>query len=174
MWDPPFDLATAQAIAWCHPRADAADPAGSLRSAQLRPPLLTRRGRAVRCVVDCRGYTDAATKAAVPVRAIGDLRGGRLLVYFPDEELSDGAAEAESAGFFDVFNTPPWDTWIALFGDERQEDKAFSVYLVSWVPPTLIDAADAGINVNPEECIRWLDDVDVPLRADLRERGLIP
>jgi hypothetical protein len=41
------------------------------------------------------------------------------------------------------------------------------------VPPTFLDLAQAGIEVNPEECIRWLDDTDVPLRAELRERGLI-
>ena len=104
---------------------------------------------------------------------IGDLRGGRLLVYFPDAELADGAAEVESSGFFDVFNTPPWDTWVALRRDERGEDRGYSVYLVSWVPSVFLDLASAGIGVNPEECILWLHDADVPLSAELRERGLI-
>lgn len=167
-----FELALAQAIAWCEPRAEISDPAACLRSTTLRPPMLDDRRFAVSSLVDHRPAVDAAVRAATPVRGREDLRDGRLLVYFPDEQLADGAAEEESKGFFDTFNTPPWDTWVALYGDD-QHDRAFSVYLVSWVPPALVDLATAGIRVNPEECIVWLDDADVPLRADLQQHGLI-
>jgi hypothetical protein len=44
--------------------------------------------------------------------SITDLCGGRLVAYFPDDNLFDGAAEAESQGFFDVDNIPPYDTWV--------------------------------------------------------------
>src|SRR6185437_8527110 len=71
--------------------------------------------------------------------------GGRLLLYVPSENLACGAAEASSNGFFDVNNVPPWDIWVQ-FSDGT---------LVSWVPPALIDVAQMGIDVNPEECIRW-------------------
>src|SRR5262245_34397058 len=40
------------------------------------------------------------------------LCGGRLLAYFPDDNLFDGFAEAVSEGFFDVNNIPPYDTWV--------------------------------------------------------------
>jgi hypothetical protein len=40
------------------------------------------------------------------------LSGGRLLIYFPNHDLACGAAEQETAGFFDVNNVPPWDTWV--------------------------------------------------------------
>jgi hypothetical protein len=71
--------------------------------------------------------------------------GGRLLLYSPSENLACGAAEASSNGFFDVNNVPPWDIWID-FSEGT---------LVSWVPPALLDVAQMGIYVNPEECIRW-------------------
>lgn len=70
---------------------------------------------------------------------------GRLLLYSPSENLACGAAEASSNGFFDVNNVPPWDIWI-----EFSEGT-----LMSWVPPGLLDVAQMGIYVNPEECIRW-------------------
>ncbi|HEY7097090.1 MAG TPA: hypothetical protein VH437_10225 [Terriglobales bacterium] len=71
--------------------------------------------------------------------------GGRLLLYTPSENLACGAAEASSNGFFDVNNIPPWDIWLD-FSEGT---------LVSWVPPSLLDVAQIGIYVNPEECIRW-------------------
>ncbi|MGE0871284.1 MAG: hypothetical protein AB7P03_22175 [Kofleriaceae bacterium] len=93
---------------------------------------------------------------------------GRLLVYFPDVNLCCGAAEHESHGFFDVENTPPWDTWIALGVDHNvTKTSPYRVYLVSWVPTELVELADAGIQANPEGCIRWLEDVDVGARHEL-------
>jgi hypothetical protein len=87
---------------------------------------------------------------------------GRLLVYFPHADLCDGAAEVESRGFFDVHNCPPWDTWVATFEDAGADhDASYGVYLVAWVPSELMALADAGIAVNPEECIAWLDQTSV-------------
>jgi hypothetical protein len=31
----------------------------------------------------------------------------------------------------------------------------FEEYLVSWVPPQLLELANAGVEVNPEQCILW-------------------
>jgi hypothetical protein len=70
---------------------------------------------------------------------------GRLLLYAPDENLFDGAAQYASKGFFNVDNVPPWDTWVCFFEE----------YLVSWVPPQLLELANAGIEANPERCILW-------------------
>jgi hypothetical protein len=75
------------------------------------------------------------------------LNGGRLLLYAPDENLCDGAAEVASLGFFDVDNVPPWDTWVAFSNGT----------LLSWVPPSLVTLAQSGIEVNPECCILWMD-----------------
>ncbi len=73
--------------------------------------------------------------------------GGRLLIYFPHENLCDGVAQYSSKGLFDVDNVPPWDTWVCFF-DQK---------LVSWIPDQLVAFADQGIDVNPEECIQWAD-----------------
>ncbi|HEX6751622.1 MAG TPA: hypothetical protein VF092_30290 [Longimicrobium sp.] len=78
--------------------------------------------------------------------------GGRLLVYFPEAELSDGAAEVATGGFFDVFNCPPWDTWLAFISDANP-DPSYSSYLIAYVPPVLLELCAAGIEVNPEQCI---------------------
>jgi hypothetical protein len=81
----------------------------------------------------------------------GGLCDGRLLLYAPEENLADGAAEYSSFGFFDVDNVPPWDTWVTMFGK----------YLVSWVPPQLFQIVQQGLHVNPEQCIVWADDSSV-------------
>jgi hypothetical protein len=72
---------------------------------------------------------------------------GRLLRYWPEENLADGAAEYASVGFFDADNTPPWDSWV-MFS---------SGMLVSWVPGELIELVDRGVDANPEGCIAWFD-----------------
>jgi hypothetical protein len=70
---------------------------------------------------------------------------GRLLHYWPHENLACGAAEYSSNGFFDQNNVPPWDTWMSFDGRT----------LVSWVPSILIPLAQDGIDANPEGCIAW-------------------
>jgi len=72
---------------------------------------------------------------------------GRLLLYWPEENLACGAAQASSGGFFDADNVPPWDMWVAYEGR----------VLISWVPPGLIELAQMGIDANPENCIQWVD-----------------
>ena len=48
---------------------------------------------------------------------------GRLLVYEPDSDCSDGAAPAASKWFFDENNTPPWDTWVCYVIDSEKNAK---------------------------------------------------
>jgi hypothetical protein len=95
--------------------------------------------------------------------AAPDLRGGRLILYFPDANLSDGAAQAASQGVFDAQNVPPWDTWVAYFEDSSASDRSYANYLVCYVPQSLRFLADAGIRVNPEECIAWWSDAKTEL-----------
>jgi hypothetical protein len=75
-------------------------------------------------------------------------KGGRILLYIPQENLADGAAQVSSGGFYDADNVPPWDVWVGFSNSA----------LVSWVPPTLIEVAQMGIDANPENCIRWSDE----------------
>jgi hypothetical protein len=170
----------AQAIAWCGARATADNPRASLRTLEAPPSISDasdlERERAVDRIAIEREQALRRSQAT-PYRA-GARRGGppgagRLLLYEPDMNLFDGAAELESRGFFDVDNIPPWDTWVyyVRYGDWRMEGdpplpgsgahaSAGASYLVSWVPPELVELADAGVSVNPERCIVWASDVD--------------
>jgi hypothetical protein len=70
---------------------------------------------------------------------------GKLLVYFPLETVSDGAASASSNGFFDEVDAPPWDTWFWY------SNRA----ILCWVSEDMASKAQAGIDANPVECIHW-------------------
>ena len=141
----------AEAVTWCVPRADLKDPAGSLRRlpdpVQYVGHLNAYPERVVEALVDSRRQALRGTPERIP-----GLAGGRLLAYLPDEELSDGAAEEETRGFFDVNNAPPRDTWIrhAMLNGKR--------VLVAYVPAVFLPSVERGIYVNPEQCILWLDE----------------
>jgi hypothetical protein len=45
---------------------------------------------------------------------------------------------------------------------------------VSWVSSAFVELVDRGIYVNPEDCIRWLDDTDVAVARHLRAREILP
>lgn len=84
---------------------------------------------------------------------------GRILAFQPGETLSDGAADAVTAGFFDVNNTPPWDTWVG-FADGT---------LYAWIPQALELVVQDAIEVNPEQCLKWAtEDWKLQRRADGR------
>jgi len=68
---------------------------------------------------------------------------------------------------FDVYNAPPHGTWVGYF-EERSRDSSYGTYLLAWVPLPLMPHADAGIRVNPEECIAWWQDAKVQLREIVR------
>jgi hypothetical protein len=89
---------------------------------------------------------------ASPAVLSSDLAGGRLLIYEPDDNVEDGASQYMSKGYFDELDAPPWDTWVCYF----------DCHLISWVPPCLLDLAQAGIAVNAIDCIRWLKNTVLP------------
>jgi hypothetical protein len=157
----PFWTSLSTTISWCLPLVDATNPAGCLRSSGSRPRVFTTSH--INTVSEALRQRYPAPQATVDV---GDLRGGRLLVYFPDQDLADGAAEAESRGFLDVNNAPPWDSWIAAV---QFEPPSSDSHLITWVPPEFVPLVDAGIHANPEECIQWLEDANVELRKRLPE-----
>jgi hypothetical protein len=170
--DVAFATRIGQAIAWCEPRLDIVAVSSSLRTDRLRPRILEiDRATIIRLVAHQRAF-DATTRSALAVQTAEDLHGGRLLVYFPDFELADGTAEAETSGFFDVNDAPPWDTWIGLFSDpELTGAGEATVYLVSWVPAALISVVQKGLNVSMTECIAWLEQTDTGLSRHIRRHG---
>lgn len=160
-----------EAAAWCAQYVNL----GDIRSC-LRPPRIAPRPRSAerwhgientRPLLGSR-WSDvddiSAARRSDPFEVmLHAVTEGRLLVYFPDADLRDGAAEVASKGFFDVYNAPPWGTWVGYF-DDGGSDPSFRCYLLAWVPRALLNAAGDGIRVNPEGCIAWLEDVDVGLR----------
>jgi hypothetical protein len=96
------------------------------------------------------------------------LASGRLLLYFPDLNTSDTMAESETRGFFDSDNNPPWDMWVAYFYESSGKN-----YLISWIPPEFVELASKGVEVNPEQCISWVDPHEVLAVSKLvKEKGL--
>ena len=171
--DVEFELRLTETIAWCVARADTADPKNSLRYDGWSPNILDRdRISIVNSVVKTRSPGRSRSNLR-PVQSIADLKGGKIMVYFPDQELADGAAEQASRGFFDIHNAPPWDTWIGLLPYDGPFSSENEPYLAAYVPESLIKDASQGIEANPEQCIMWLRDSQTGLRNHFRERGLL-
>ncbi len=165
-----FKLRLAQTIFWCASRVDVSKPKECLRTSELSPRVFERdRFSAVDFVaIERERYGGIEIRdAQVPK----DLGGGRLLAYFPETNLYDGAAEIHTDGFLDVDNLPGWDTWVAFFEDEPKTN--YGSYLIAWIPPEFIELVSEGIAYNPEECIMWLSDTDVSFGQTLRREGLL-
>lgn len=162
----PFLERVGETAAWCRWRVDVTRPATCLRDPRTQPRRLEPDYfAAVRTVASSRPK-GADADAPVP-RPAWD-REGRLMVYYPDADLCDGAAEIMTDGWFDVFNCPPWDTWVGFFRDRRPAGDFYANYLVAWVPGPFVELAARGIDANPEQCIAWLDDTECGIRALLR------
>jgi uncharacterized protein (TIGR02996 family) len=183
-----FRWRLAQAVAWCRDR-----DVRSLRTLALKPAVLWGWERTASAPTVWRSLSAAEGQTAVNALANrraellagevghawasrGGLAGGRLLLFDPEGTLSDEAAEANSEGYFDANNIPAWDAWV-WYAEEpaaRQGDwTMWSSYLVAWVPPRLVELADGGIRVNPEQCIEWASEVDTSLTRRLRAAGLL-
>jgi hypothetical protein len=146
--------------AWCVAKADLARPKDCLRDERLRPQLLPpSRLDAVDEVRHSRRlYSDRHVSADLKTV----IAGGRLIAYRPDFNFACGMSEVETKGYFDVNNTPPWDTWVALL--DAPNAKHWESSLIAWVPPPFVPLAQAGINVIPEQCVLWLDDCPASLQ----------
>ena len=124
-----------------------------LRSSKLKPTdsigssySEESRQEIVNGVIDLRSSLIKSHRFREHATPSSQLRG-RLLLYFPGENVSDGASRFASNGFFDAYDCPPWDLWL------RYSYRT----LIIWVPEVLFPLAQAGIDANPVECIRWAD-----------------
>src|SRR5262249_48724768 len=95
---------------------------------------------------------------------------GRLLLYYPDENLTDGAAPLNSQRFFDDNNIPPWDTWLTYILDDVPRART---YLMAWIPLDCLELAAGGIAANPEQCICWAADVSTKFIDYLKSAGFV-
>lgn len=148
-----------EAATWCMPRLDATRLATCWRSETTRPRHFesSRAATVAGLILDRRNRLgQVLTPKAGP---------GRFLVYFPDANLSDGAAAVETRGLFDVYNEPPWDCWIAWCSRPEASDGSYREFLVAWMPDVVVPIVQRGIDVNPEECIQWLAGLPVQYHA---------
>jgi hypothetical protein len=168
-----------ETIAWCRDAGSLSQPRTSLRTCKTAQADLTsqRHQVSIVCLERSRRLSSSGKRDLSPV---ADLRGGRLLAYFPDDNLFCGTAEAESQGFFDVDNIPPYDTWVWMVRNIRAFAYADGArgemdvnYLVAWIPPDFVQLASAGVAVNPEACILWLDTLDDEFVRSLRRMGFL-
>jgi hypothetical protein len=166
-----LDLRLIETVSWCMRYSVRQKMRRCLRPARLAPPPLPRnRSDAVERVIAMRREEFERTCDVT----LNDV-SGQLLVYFPDANLADGAAEAASKDFFDVHNAPPCGTWVGYFEDSTP-DPSYSSYVLAWVPQMFLDFARDGVDANPEGCIKWLADTHLSLRHILKHarfgRGL--
>jgi hypothetical protein len=182
-----------ETIVWCTSQDWSTNPAEGLRTASFRPLgyrlkdqyddiLLYRtppqRQQLVEQIAEARA-TLLEKHGLARFSLAKRLNGGRLLAFTPDGTLQDGAATLATDGFLDDDNIPPWDTWIWYVINDPVSTPEFwsgtvtDSYLLSWVPDSLIKVVDAGIDVNPEECIRWAADLDTPFIWQLKRAGLV-
>jgi hypothetical protein len=139
------------------------------RKHEAKPQILKERQEIVDAVAEKRRalLTMPRTEPSQIREVLGK---GRLLLYYPDENLSDGAAPLNSERFFDDENAPPWDTWLVYVIDSIANHET---YLLAWVPPECLELATGGIEANPEYCIRWAADADAKVVRQLRSAGLL-
>lgn len=164
-----------ETIAWCERVGSVEAPKTSLRSfnQDVDNPLSSQRHRV--WWISHQRWTALRKNGITDLRSVEDLRGGRLLAYFPDANLCDGVAESVSQGFFDENNIPPRDTWVWMAEEQPNiTDDITGSFLIAWVPPAFMELANAGIFVNPEGCMLWLDTLQFPIVASLRRLQLIP
>jgi len=150
----------AETVIWCEGSPDTE----GYRAKALRPSVFHDGPDDVVCSVgSARQREMHHKKLTIPSRA-PVIAPGRFMVYFPDENLCDGYAELVSKGFFDVDNLPAHDTWVSFFDEERRPERGSRRHLLCYVPVAAIEAASAGIEGNPEQCIVWLEHSDVAIR----------
>lgn len=159
----------AETMLWCESLASLAD----CRPTQLRQNLLHDGPDDLVCSIGNDRRNAARSRKLPTWRQPPFGLAGRFMLHFPDENLTDGAAELASDGFFDVFNVPPVDTWVSWFVEEGRP-LVERRYLLCYVPSWALLSARAGIEVNPEACIVWLDESDVAIRLRVEAFAKLP
>ena len=107
------------------------------------------------------------------------MAAGSLLIF--RTTIWPVASQRRSRRVFSIPTTsPPYDTWVWMVRNVRSFTYADGAkgemevnYLVAWVPPDFIRLANAGVAVNPEKCILWLDTLDDEFVRSLRRLGFL-
>lgn len=155
---------------WASALADS-PPAMALRSAALAPftTVLSNyetfvdadlQAELTAFQAERRRLLSAATESGHHPELTVDREANRphaFLVFEPAASMSDGAAYEATAGYFDVNNMPPWDTWITPVPPPPWSNIAWGPALLCWVPSWARQGVETAIYVNPEQCLHWVE-----------------
>ena len=148
-----------QVLAWFEHYPDVRDLPGATRPESLSPDWPSARPdfdllSSYSCKLHEVVVSSVCDKRAAILagRSGPNLLSLRFLIYEPEEQVSDGSSAYASKGFSDDFDEPGWATWI-----DSYRDPDLGVRLLCCVPPCLVEAAQAGIDANPVDCIHWAD-----------------
>jgi hypothetical protein len=181
-------LVLLEAVMWASARANPSEPARCLRSQALAPYVFndSRRRTVSGVAVDRHRQLKAEGRVLglggqwddlvdVDALGLGDVKPliatGRLLVWERDTTIDDGAGQAETGGYLDESDMPPWDTWVTYVG--RRDQGAVAGCLVSWVPEPFVEAVGRAIEVNAYGALYWLRESKLRLAQILGAEGLL-
>lgn len=115
---------------------------------------------------DSYGQSMSAINSLVDARS--RLLGAHKMIDLPNERLlccdfaaseASGASELASDGYFNEFDLPPWDTWVAWVTDFKPAHE-HNGFILAFVPPSFNECVQLGIDANPVNCVFWLDAPD--------------
>lgn len=88
-----------------------------------------------------------------------NLSTGKILIYCPLATASQGIAHAQSHGFLDDADAPPYPTWLGFsYTDRLVEGSYYSAYLIAWIPHKYIHYVDQAMASNELKRLFWLED----------------
>lgn len=165
---PDVAQALAETIAWCSRFETSQHAHSSTRTPELKPPLFDlepqvrleglldspETGRAAVAHI-CQQRRNELQRLQIPVTPLADdLGGGRILYSTLDTDWCTAATEP-SQGFLDNEDLPGWDTWFLHRDSECPWGRIYA-----WVPPRLVELAEAGMVCIPVESVRWMTSMD--------------
>lgn len=156
-----------------------------LRSAVLEPPILDMQPASekynwltkpsasaiVDGLADLRGALVRARNLQ-PLDRPHPTAGGRLLLSAPQMGFLDGNTSAVTGGYIDVYDAPPWDTWLDVVQGTDIPDY-YDTFLVAWVPTALVALVDAGIRTSPAGFLAWASEVESTYTRQLGVASLL-
>ena len=77
---------------------------------------------------------------------------GELLLWAPEWDNFDGHLEAESGGFFDVNDSPPWETWVGWFTHPLDPTEWYGL---AWIPDRFVEPVTQALEVETTEVVKW-------------------
>jgi hypothetical protein len=92
-------------------------------------------------------------KGVLPASWEDILLKGKIVAHEICATLADGAGEAVTNGYTDVYDLPPVDTWIYLAYPERKVNPV----LYCWVPDPFVQTMQDAIDVSAAELFEWAD-----------------